>query len=156
MTENAIIQIIVYCGVLLLLVKPVGWYMARVYEGTPYGLTWLRPIEKFFYRLAGVKAETEMNWKQYAGAVLIFNLVGFVFVFLVQIFQAHLPLNPLHLSSLSPDLAFNTAVSFVSNTNWQAYSGENMVSYFTQMLALAVQNFLSAATGMAILIALIR
>lgn len=156
MTENTVVQVIFYCVVLLLLVKPLGWYMAQVYEGKPYGLTWLRPIERLFYRISGVQASQEMNWKRYAGALLMFNLVGFVFVFLLQIAQAHLPLNPQQLGTLTPDLAFNTAISFVTNTNWQAYGGETTMSYLTQMLALSVQNFLSAATGMAVLIALIR
>ena len=156
MTQNAVLQILFYCIVLLLLVKPLGWYMAQVYLGKPYGLRWLKPLEKLFYRCSGVRAEVEMNWQHYAGALLMFNGVGFVFVFLIQLLQGYLPLNPAHLGATTTDLAFNTAVSFVSNTNWQAYSGETTMSYLTQMLALAVQNFLSAATGMAVLIALIR
>jgi K+-transporting ATPase ATPase A chain len=155
-TDSAILQILFYCVILLILVKPLGWYMAQVYEGRPYGLTWLRPLENFIYRSSGVRANDEMNWKRYAGALLIFNLIGFIFVFLLQLLQAHLPLNPQQFAATTPDLAFNTAISFVTNTNWQAYGGETTMSYLTQMLGLTVQNFLSAATGMAILIAVIR
>ncbi len=156
MTENAVFQIIFYCVVLFLLVKPLGWYMAQVYAGKPYGLMWLKPIERFIYRCSGIRMEEEMHWKRYAGALLMFNLIGFIFVFFIQLSQGYLPLNPEHFGATTSHLAFNTAVSFVSNTNWQAYGGETTMSYLTQMLALSVQNFLSAATGMAILLALIR
>ena len=131
--------------------------MARVYQGERTILSpILGPVERFFYRMAGVNPGDEMNWKIYAGSLLLFNLVGLVFLYLILRFQHILPLNPLSLEGVSPDLAFNTAVSFVTNTNWQSYSGETTLSLFTQMVGLTVQNFLSAATGMAVLIALIR
>src|SRR5262245_54692781 len=124
--------------------------MARVYEGSP------GRVERWLYRVAGVRAETEMSWQAYAIAVLVFNFAGFVAVYGLQRLQGLLPLNPEHLAAVAPDLSFNTAVSFASNTNWQAYGGESTLSYFTQMVALTVQNFVSAATGMAVLVALIR
>lgn len=156
-SQNDLSQLVFYLLVLMLLVAPLGYYMARVYEGESCGLTWLfRPIERLFYRCAGVDPKQEMTWLQYALAMLVFNLLGFLAVYALQRCQAFLPLNPQHFANISPDLAFNTAASFVSNTNWQAYSGETMMSYFTQMMAFTVQNFVSAATGMAILMAFIR
>jgi K+-transporting ATPase ATPase A chain len=146
-----------YFGVLLVLVKPLGAYMAHVYQGERTFLhAVLSPVERFFYRFSGVKSEEEMNWKRYAIAVLLFNLVGLLFVYLFLRVQYYLPLNPQGFGNLTPDLAFNTAVSFVSNTNWQSYGGETTLSYLSQMLGLGVQNFLSAATGMSVLIVLIR
>lgn len=146
-----------YFVVLLALVKPLGWYMARVYAGQPCGLDRaIGPIERVIYRLSGIKSDAEMNWSMYAVAVLVFNGLGAVAVYLLQRGQGWLPLNPQHLPAVAPDLAFNTAVSFATNTNWQAYSGESTLSYFTQMVGLTVQNFVSAATGMAVLVALIR
>jgi K+-transporting ATPase ATPase A chain len=157
MSQNAIIQILGFSFILLLLSKPLGLYMARVYEFKSIGLNWiLGPIERLFYRLSGVNPVQEMNWKQYLLAVLLFNGVGFVVLLLMLMFQAHLPLNPQHQTGMPFGLAVNTAMSFVSNTNWQAYSGETSVSYFTDMLGLTLQNFVSAATGMAVLMALIR
>jgi K+-transporting ATPase ATPase A chain len=157
MNLNGWLQFAFYILILLVLIKPLGLYMARVYQGERTFLSpILSPIERFFYRLAGVDPEDEMNWKIYAGALLMFNLVGFLFLYLLLRLQYSLPLNPLGLQSVSPDLAFNTAVSFITNTNWQSYGGETTLSYLSQMLGLTVQNFLSAATGMAILIALIR
>lgn len=153
MTPNAVLQIALYLVVLLALVKPLGLYMARVYEGK---LTFFRPLENFLYRLAGIDPAQEMTWKTYAVAVLVFNLLGLLFVYALQRWQGILPLNPQGMGSVSPDLAFNTAVSFASNTNWQSYSGETTLSYLTQMLGLGAQNFVSAATGMAVLIAFIR
>jgi len=151
------LQFAVYLIVVLFLVKLLGKYMARVYEGGRTVLSpILGPVERFFYRIAGVKIEDEMDWKNYAGSLLLFNLVGIVFLYLILRLQHILPLNPLSLEGISPDQAFNTAVSFVTNTNWQSYSGETTLSMFTQMVGLTVQNFLSAATGMAVLIALIR
>ena len=151
------IEIVVYFAVLLALVKPLGWYMARVYRGEPCGLDRvLSPLEGALYRLSGVRPKDEMPWRQYAAAMLIFNLLGLLAVYGLQRAQGMLPCNPQKLGAVAPDLAFNTAVSFASNTNWQAYSGESTLSYLTQMLGLTVQNFLSAATGMAVLIALIR
>ncbi len=157
MTQNGILQIGIYLFTLLLLVKPLGWYMARVYEGKSVGLNKIsRPVERFIYRIAGVQPNKEMNWKVYLVAMLVFNFFGLLVVYLIQRLQFYLPLNPQTLSAVSPHLSFNTAVSFATNTNWQSYGGETTMSYFTQMLALTVQNFLSAATGMALLVALIR
>lgn len=151
------LQIGLYLGVLLVLAKPLGWYMARVYAGEPVGLnTLLVSIERLFYRLLGICEQTEQNWKEYAQSLLLFNGVGMVVVYGLQRLQDRLPLNPDRLAAVQPDLAFNTAASFISNTNWQSYGGEVTMSHLTQMLGLGVQNFLSAATGMAVLIALIR
>lgn len=154
---NAFIQSSVYLIILLLLAWPLGIYMARIYRGES---TWLsrllRPLERLLYRLAGVNEQSEMTWGQYAWALLLFNAVGLLAVYLLQRAQAWLPLNPDQSGSVNPALAFNSAASFASNTNWQFYAGETTVSYLTQMLGLAVQNFLSAATGMAVLVGLIR
>lgn len=157
MTTNALFQIGLYLGVLLACVKPLGWYMARVYEGrAPAFARWITPLEKMLYRVCGMDASREMSWKQYAAAILWLSLASFLAVYGVQRLQALLPLNPENLLAVAPDSAFNTAVSFATNTNWQGYGGESTMSYFTQMLALTVQNFVSAAVGMAVLIALIR
>jgi K+-transporting ATPase, KdpA len=146
-----------YIVVLLILIKPLGLYMARVYQGERSFLSpVILPVEKFIFKLAGVKPDDEMTWKIYALSVLLFNLVGFFFLYLLLRFQHVLPLNPQALGAVSPELAFNTAISFVSNTNWQNYGGETTMSNLSQMLGLGVQNFLSAATGMAVLISLIR
>lgn len=150
-------QIFLYMGVLLLLVKPLGNYMAKVYQGEHLFLSWLlSPIERFIYRFSGINPKNEMTWKVYAVALLLFNFIGLIFVYALQRFQAILPLNPQGLGAVTPDSAWNTAVSFASNTNWQGYGGEVTMSYLTQMLGLTVQNFVSAATGIAVLIALIR
>jgi K+-transporting ATPase ATPase A chain len=157
MNWSGCLQLTIYIIVLLALVKPLGLYMARVYQGERTIISpILGPVERFFYRLAGVKSEDEMDWKTYAAALLLFNLVGFLFLYLLLRLQHILPLNPQNLGSVSPDLAFNTAVSFTTNTNWQSYAGETTLSTLLQMLGLTVQNFLSAATGMAVLIAFIR
>jgi K+-transporting ATPase ATPase A chain len=157
MTSNGLLQIGLYIAVLIGLTKPLGWYMARVCQGQPVGVNRvLGPVERVSYRLGGVKPESEMNWKVYAFAVLLFNLAGLLVVYLLQRVQGALPLNPQDLPAVHSDSSFNTAVSFASNTNWQGYSGEVTMSYLTQMLALTVQNFVSAATGMAVLVALIR
>lgn len=157
MTTNAVLQVLVFFGVLLALVKPLGWYMARVYEGKPCGLDpLLGPLERAMYRLCGVRPTDEMDWKHYGMAMLFFNAAGLLFLYGLQRLQSLLPLNPANLGGVVPDLAFNTAVSFATNTNWQAYGGETTLSYLTQMLGLTVQNFVSAATGMAVLVALIR
>lgn len=153
MAGNGIIQVSLYLLILLLTVKPLGWYMAKVYSGN---ITIFKSIEYFFYRVSGVHSDAEMNWKSYLGAVLLFNFFGILLVYALQRWQFFLPLNPEHWPAVAPDLAFNTAVSFVTNTNWQSYSGESSLSYLTQTLALTVQNFLSAATGMALLIAFTR
>ena len=157
MTENGLLQIILYFVVLLLLAKPLGVYMAAVYENRPVFINrLLAPLEAGFYRLSGVNPEQDMRWKEYAAALLWFNLFGGLVVFALQMLQAHLPLNPQNMANVTVDSAFNTAASFITNTNWQGYSGETTMSYLTQMLGLGVQNFLSAATGMAVLVAMIR
>jgi K+-transporting ATPase ATPase A chain len=157
MTMNGFLQIVLYFAVLFLLVKPLGHYMASVYENKSCGLDrLLGPIEKGLYRLCGIQPEQEMTWREYAAALLIFNCAGFIILYALLLVQGNLPLNPQKLPSLDPVLAFNVAVSFVTNTNWQSYSGETTMSYLSQMAGLTVQNFLSAATGMAVLVALIR
>jgi K+-transporting ATPase ATPase A chain len=157
MTGQGLLQLGLYVAVLVLLVKPLGSFMADVYEGRR---TFLSPvfggIERVIYRAAGIDAKAEQDWKRYTLAVLLFNFVGFLAVYLLQRLQGVLPLNPQDFAAVSPDSSFNTAVSFATNTNWQGYVGETTMSYFTQMLGLAVQNFVSAASGMAVLVALIR
>jgi K+-transporting ATPase ATPase A chain len=152
------IQLALFFATLVALVKPLGGYMARVYSGVvPAWLGGLiGPVERLIYRLCGVRSHDESDWKRYAGGLLVFNLLGVLFVYGVQRLQHVLPANPAARPTVSPALAFNTAVSFATNTNWQAYGGESTMSYLTQMLALTVQNFVSAATGMAVLVALIR
>lgn len=157
MTDNGLIQIGLYLVVLFALVKPLGWYMAQIYEGKmPAWIRWMTPIEKFFYRICGVNFNQEMRWTRYALAMLCFSLLGVVAVYALQRLQGILPLNPQHFGAVTPDSSFNTAISFMTNTNWQGYAGESTMSYLTQMLGLAVQNFFSAAAGMAVAIALIR
>jgi potassium-transporting ATPase potassium-binding subunit len=157
MTLNGFAQIGLYFVVLLALIKPLGWYMARVYGGQTWGLDRVvGPLERLVYRLCGVRETEEMDWKTYAIAMLMFNAIGLVALYGLQRFQGFLPLNQAGLGAVTSDLAFNTAASFVTNTNWQAYGGETTLSYLTQMLGLTVQNFVSAATGMAILVALTR
>ncbi|MEQ1739384.1 MAG: potassium-transporting ATPase subunit KdpA [Methyloglobulus sp.] len=157
MTVNNFLQISLYLITLLLFAKPLGVYMANVYENRPIVLNrLLARFELVLYRLSGVNPGQEMSWKAYAVALLWFNLLGGLVVFILQITQNYLPLNPQQLSNVSSDSAFNTAVSFITNTNWQGYSGEVTMSYLTQMLGLTVQNFVSAATGMAVLVAMIR
>jgi K+-transporting ATPase ATPase A chain len=151
------LQIGLYLALLLLLAHPLGGYMAGVYSGNPGAPgRLLRPLERAIYRLAGVRADDEMSWKVYARSVLAFNLLGLLALYLLQRFQHVLPLNPAAMGAVSPDSAFNTAVSFATNTNWQGYAGETTMSHLTQMLGLGVQNFASAASGMAVLVALIR
>ncbi len=157
MITNALHQCGLYLVALIALGIPLGAYMARVYQGeATFAQRLLAPVERLFYRLAGVRPNEDMSWKRYAGAVLLFNLLGFLAVYALQRLQAGLPLNPANLGAVAPELSFNTAVSFASNTNWQAYGGETTLSHLTQTLGLTVQNFLSAATGMAVLVALIR
>lgn len=157
MTSNSFFQITFYVATLLILVKPLGSYMANVYQNRPTFFTnLLAPLETFMYRLSGINREEEMRWTDYAVSLLMFNLLGFFAVFILQLSQANLPLNPQNLPNISADSAFNTAVSFATNTNWQGYAGETTMSYLTQMLGLTVQNFVSAATGMAVLVALVR
>jgi K+-transporting ATPase ATPase A chain len=158
MTANAWTQIVLYIGVLLALAYPLGLYMARVYEGRPCGLDRvLGPVERLIYRACGRSATDEMSWKTYTLAMLLFNFAGLSAVYLLQRLQHAIPLlNPQGLPAVSPDSSVNTAISFATNTNWQGYGGETTLSYLTQMLGLTVQNFVSAATGMACLAALIR
>ncbi len=157
MSENDILQIAAYFVVLVVLARPLGLFMAGVYEGRPAVIgRVLGPAEGLFYRICGISPEEEMGWKQYALAVLLFSAAGVFVTYLLQRTQGALPLDPQGFPAVPPDLSFNTAISFVTNTNWQNYGGESTMSYLTQMAALAVQNFVSAATGMAVLVALIR
>src|SRR5664279_2680652 len=154
---NEAIQIVLFMVALAVLSPLLGKYMAKVFMGEKH---FMKPVfgwlETSIYKVSGIKSEEEMNWKTYMYGVLMFNLFGFVFLFILQMLQAHLPLNTEKLPNVSWHLSFNTAVSFITNTNWQSYSGENTLSYFVQMLGLTVQNFVSAATGIAIVLALIR
>jgi K+-transporting ATPase ATPase A chain len=157
MAVNSFLQIALYFIVLILLVKPLGLYMAKVYQGEHTLLDRpLRPVERLFYRLFGINPQDEMDWMTYAIALLAFGLISFLVVYLIQRIQGFLPLNPEKFGPPSPDLSFNTAVSYSTNTNWQNYGGEATLSYLTQMAALTVQNFVSAAAGMAVLVAFIR
>ena len=154
---NGWVQISLYIVVLLLVARPLGAYMARVYEGRPTGLDrLLGPVERLIYRAGGVKPDQEMTWQVYALAVLVFSLVSLLVVYALQRLQGFLPLNPQGFAGTTPDLAANAATSFATNTNWQSYGGETTMSHLTQMLGLTVQNFLSAAAGMAILMAFVR
>ncbi len=154
---NTWLQLIFYFGILLLLTKPLGAYMAKVYQGEHVFLDpVLGPVERFLYHLSGIDSRPEMPWKTYAVAMLLFNIFGVIAVYLLQRLQGILPLNPQALGAVSPDSAWNTAASFATNTNWQGYGGETTMSYLTQMLGMTVQNFVSAATGMAVMVALIR
>ena len=157
MTANGFVQIALFCAVVVLLVKPLGFHMTRVFNGERTFLSLpLRPLERAIYALSGVKEDEEQDWKSYGLAVLTFSLAGFLALYALQRLQAVLPFNPQHLDAVSPDLAFNTSVSFVTNTNWQSYTPETTMSYLTQMAGLTVHNFVSAATGIALAIALIR
>lgn len=157
MTLTGWVQIAVFCGIIILLVKPLGGYMTRVYNGDRTLLSpVLGPIERILYRLAGTDEKEEQHWTAYAAAMLFFNLAGLLVLYFLQRFQGVLPFNPAGMGEVGPELAFNTAASFVSNTNWQSYGGESTMSYLTQMAGLTVQNFVSAATGMAIAMAVIR
>ncbi|MET0983901.1 MAG: potassium-transporting ATPase subunit KdpA [Steroidobacteraceae bacterium] len=157
MNTLGLFQMALYCVVVAALARPLGSFMARVYEGERTVLSpVLEPMERLLYRLAGMDSSAEMDWKRYACALLLVNVAGFLLVYLLQRLQGVLPLNPQGFAAVSADSAFNTAVSFATNTNWQGYAGEATLSYLTQMLGLSVQNFLSAASGMAVLVALIR
>ncbi|OOP57068.1 MAG: potassium-transporting ATPase subunit KdpA [Candidatus Brocadia carolinensis] len=157
MNWNNVIQGFIFLATVILLAKPLGTYMARVYEGKPTGLhVVLGPVERWIYRLSGIYPETGMSWKGYAVAMMLFNGIGIAVVYALQRLQAYLPLNPMSMPGVAPDLAFNTAISFATNTNWQSYGGETTLSYLTQMAGLTTQNFVSAASGMAVLVALIR
>ena len=152
MTLNGWIQIGLFCLAILVCVKPLGLYMARVFDGE---IKFLAPVERAFYRLSGARGE-EQHWTSYTIAMLAFSIAGFVSLYLLQRLQAVLPFNPQGMADTTPDLSFNTAVSFVTNTNWQSYGGETTLSYLVQMLGLTVHNFVSAATGIALAIALVR
>jgi len=157
MTLNGWIQILIFCGIVILLVKPLGAYMTRVFGGERTLLSPLFvPIERGLYKLSGTSEKEEQHWTSYVFAMLLFNLAGFVILYLMMRLQGSLPYNPAGMTAVGPELSFNTATSFVTNTNWQNYGGESTMSYLVQMAGLAVQNFASAATGMAIAIALIR
>jgi K+-transporting ATPase ATPase A chain len=157
MTLNGWIQIALFCAVVLALVKPLGLYMTRVFTGERTLLSpVLGPVERGLYRIAGLDARQEQSWFGYAGAFVAFHVFGFLVLYAVLRLQAALPLNPAEQAAVAPDLAFNTAVSFLTNTNWQNYGGESTLSYLSQMLGLTTQNFLSAASGIAVAVALIR
>ena len=158
MNSHQLLELALYIGALILVTKPLGLYINRVLNAN--GRTWLdpvlRPLEKLTYRVLGVDPAREHDWKQYAFAMLIFSLVSCLFTYAILRLQQFLPLNPQKLGALSEHLAFNTAVSFTTNTNWQSYGGESTMSYLSQMVALAIQNFFSAAVGIAIAGALVR
>lgn len=157
MKANEVVQLLLYFGLLIGLTPVLGGFMARVFAGEKTFLQpMLKPIERWIYRLGGVRADEEMSWKRYFAAVLIFNVIGIITLMALQMSQGWLPLNPQHFPNVPWALALNTAISFITNTNWQAYMGESTMSYLTQMAGLAVHNFLSAATGIAILVALAR
>ena len=157
MTVNGWIQIALFCAVVLALVRPLGGYMARVFSGERTLLSpVLEPVERGLYRLAGIDRTHEQHWLAYATAMLVFHAAGFVLLYALLRLQAVLPLNPDGQGAVAPDLAFNTAASFITNTNWQSYGGETTLSYLSQMLGLTHQNFLSAATGIALAVALVR
>src|SRR5215468_11068279 len=158
MQLNGWIQFALYFAALALITKPMGLYLLQVLDAN--GGTWLdpvlRPLERWTYRLTGVDPNKEHDWKQYTFAMLLFSLVGCLFTYAILRLQYFLPLNPQGLTGVTPDLSFNTAVSFTTNTNWQNYGGESTMSYFSQMVGLAFHNFVSAATGIAIAAALVR
>lgn len=159
MTTNGILQILIFFALLLLATKPLGAYMARVFDGERTLLhPILRPLERLLYRLFRVNEQEDMRWTTYAFAMLAFSVVGGLFTYALLRLQGYLPLNPQHFTGkhMTPDLAFNTAISFTTNTNWQSYAPEVTISYFSNMVALAIHNWMSAATGIAIAIALIR
>ena len=159
MTPNGVLQILLFFGLVLLCTKPIGVYMTHVYEGERTLLSPLfRPVEKLFYSLFGVREDEDMKWTTYAFAMLMFSVVGLLFTYALLRGQGHLPLNPKGFGGkdMTPDLAFNTAGSFTTNTNWQSYAPETTISYFSNMVSLAIHNWMSAATGMAVAIALIR
>src|SRR5579872_6387285 len=166
MTLLGIAQIVIFFALVIIMTKPVGIFMYRVFEGERTFLhPVFRPLERLIYWLGGVQENEEQSWVRYSTSLISLSVFSFLFVYLIQRLQGHLPLNPMHFSTaqapsnataMTPDLAYNTAVSFVTNTNWQSYSPDTTLSYFTQMAALAVQNFISAAVGIAIAVALIR
>src|SRR5215469_11925103 len=157
MTAIGWIQIILYCAIIVALVKPLGWYMTRVFNGERTFMSpILRPIEVGLYAIAGVDERREQHWMTYTVAMLLFHVGGFLILYAVLRLQAILPFNPAGQAAVAEDLSFNTAISFLTNTNWQNYGGESTMSYLSQMLGLTHQNFLSAATGIVLALALIR
>src|SRR5664279_6176068 len=158
MNTSGWLQLALFVGALVLITKPMGLYLMQVLD--PKGKTWLdpvlRPLERLSYRCMGVRADQEQTWRQYTWAMLLFSLIGLLFTYIILRIQHLLPLNPQGFGPLSPDLAFNTAISFTTNTNWQSYGGESTMSYLSQMVALTIHNFCSAATGIAIAAALVR
>jgi K+-transporting ATPase ATPase A chain len=157
MTSNGWFQIIVFFGIVLVCAKPLGVYMARVFERErTFADRIFRPVERLIYRFAGIDETHEMHWREYATLVLIFSLVSLILTYVIERLQYFLPLNPQHFAGVAPDLALNTAVSFTANTNWQSYVPETTMSYLTQMAGLASHNFLSGALGIACAIALVR
>ena len=157
MTANGWIQIVVYCAIILALVKPLGWYMTRVFNGERTFLSpVLRPVELGLYRVAGIEEKREQDWLTYTVAMLLFHVGGFAILYALLRLQQALPFNPQDMAAVPPDLSFNTAISFLTNTNWQNYGGESTLSYLSQMLGLTHQNFLSAATGIVLAVALVR
>lgn len=159
MSQYGALQLVTYFTLLILVTKPLGIFMTNVFEGRRTFLhPALRPLERLIYRLGGIREDTEQRWSHYSGALLAFSIVSLSILYLIQRAQGYLPLNPQKFgtSVMTPDLAFNTAVSFITNTNWQAYSGESALSYFAQMAGLTVQNFVSAAVGVAVAVALVR
>jgi potassium-transporting ATPase potassium-binding subunit len=157
MTVIGWIQILLYCAIVVALVKPLGWYMTRVFNGESTFLSpVLRPVERGLYRIGGVDEKREQHWLTYTVAMLLFHVGGFLIIYGLMRLQALLPFNPAEQSAVAPDLSLNTAISFLTNTNWQNYGGESTLSYLTQMVGLTHQNFLSAATGIALAVALIR
>ncbi|MFI5390727.1 MAG: potassium-transporting ATPase subunit KdpA, partial [Bacteriovoracales bacterium] len=157
MNANDYVQLIFYVGCLIFLTPPLGRFIAKVFEGEK---TWLHKpfgwVERLIYKISGIDQNVEMSAREYGWALMVFNIFGILIVFLFQILQAYLPFNPQNLPNVSWHSAINTAVSFVTNTNWQGYAGETTMSYLTQMAALTVQNFLSAAVGLSVAIALTR
>lgn len=155
--SSIVLQCVFFILLVIILAKPLGHYMAKVFNNERVFLSKIcMPIEKFIYKILKVNSKQEMNWKEYFFSVISFSIISLVFVIIIQLVQQILPLNPEKLQSINWDLAFNTAVSFVTNTNWQAYSGESTLSYLTQMLGLTVQNFVSAGVGICVLLVLIR
>src|SRR5438105_2192278 len=159
MTSTGILQIAIFFGLILVCTKPLGAYMARLFEGQR---TFMHPVlrwlEVLTYKVSGIREDVEQRWTQYTASLLCFSIFGFLLVYLMQRAQAYLPFNPQNFGTpnVTPDLAFNTAASFLTNTNWQSYTGEATLSYFVQMAALTVQNFVSSAAGIAIAIAVVR
>src|SRR6202795_1699364 len=157
MTVIGLIQILLVCPIIVALVKPLGWYMTRVFNGERTFLSpILRPVEAGVYWVGGVDERREQHWLTYTVAMLLFHVGGVLILYVLMRLQAALPFNPAEQSAVAPDLSFNTAISFITNTNWQNYGGESTLSYLVQMLGLTHQNFLSAATGIVLAVALIR